>query len=153
MAPSPLTYCPQCRALMNRQWPACAVCKVPTPRACKDATTVVEETPLPDETVCAFETELAALLNEEPTPAANGTRSYRQWMTGNVPQTATIPLAKPLPPPKYHDAPSPCRTYIGRPCPKKACAGNRVRFQRTGMCTRCWERAAKRTTISHETSE
>ncbi len=26
MASSPLTHCPQCRALMNRMWAACAVC-------------------------------------------------------------------------------------------------------------------------------
>jgi hypothetical protein len=79
-------------------------------------------------------------------------RSYRQWVTGNIPQTATIPLAEPLAPPKYHDRPSPCKTYVGRPCEKKACQGHRTRFAPSGLCTSCWERAKKVTTMS-ETPE
>ena len=33
MVTSPLTHCPQCRALMNRRWAACAVCGGAMPQA------------------------------------------------------------------------------------------------------------------------
>jgi hypothetical protein len=80
-----------------------------------------------------------------------GFPDFREWCTGRIPSTALMPLKAPLPEPKYHDTPSPCKTYIGRPCPKKACKGHRVHFSRSGLCTSCWERAKKVTTMSEPT--
>jgi hypothetical protein len=97
----------------------------------------------------------AATVQWAPTPVAMLTevgpalRSFREWVTGSLPSTATTPMKTPLPAPKYRDHPSPCRSYIGRACPKRACQGDRRRFARTGMCVRCWERAAK-VTCAHE---
>ena len=63
------------------------------------------------------------------------TRSYRQWVTGNIPQTATIPLAKPLPPPKYHDIPRPC-IRVGRirgaPASSKPARATALALRRVG---------------------
>jgi hypothetical protein len=92
---------------------------------------------------------------ETPPPAVQAdapARSYRQWVTGRVPQTATIPLAEPLPEPRYHDKPSPCKTYRGMPCTVKACKGNQTRFWPTRLCVACWTRSVKVTRMS-ETPE
>jgi hypothetical protein len=97
--------------------------------------------------------ELVALLTEPPPPVPAPARSYRQWVTGHIPQTATIPLAEPLPEPAYHDKPSPCRTYVGRPCAKKVCKGNRSRFWPSQTCTVCWQRAQKVTNVREIPSE
>jgi hypothetical protein len=94
---------------------------------------------------------LVALLTEGPPQAATVAPDYRQWQTGRVPQTSTGIITAPLPPPKYHDTPKPCRTSIGRPCPKKACKGHRTRFSPSGLCTSCWERAKKITRASDAT--
>jgi len=98
------------------------------------------------ESLRAAKAELLGLLTA-PQPAVPA-RSYRQWVVGRVPQTATSPLAEPLPEPLYHDKPSPCKTYRGKPCPVKACKGNQTRFWPTRMCVRCWQRAKKVTTMS-----
>jgi hypothetical protein len=105
-------------------------------------------TPLLVEALRTAKPELVALLTDPQPQATEPTRSYRQWVTGKIPQTAVLPIAEPLLPPKYHDTPSPCKTYTGRPCTVKACTGNRTRFWPTRMCTQCWERAKKCTTMS-----
>ena len=89
---------------------------------------------------------LVALLAEESATPPEPMRSYRQWRSGHIPQTAKIPMAEPLPEAKYSDKPSPCKTYVGRPCTVKACTGNRTRFWPTRMCTQCWTRLPKTTT-------
>jgi hypothetical protein len=162
MASSPLTHCPQYRTLMNKKWPACAVCGSqagPTPqesssqgmpRDDKDRAQdngLGKASPIPPE--APLTTSTPAAVATPHTPDAG--RSYRQWVTGTIPQTTTTHMAEPLPPPKYHDIPSPCRTYLGTACATKACQGNRVRFQRTGLCARCWERAKKVTVASEAT--
>jgi hypothetical protein len=70
-------------------------------------------------------------------------RDYRTWVTGQVPDTTTLLLQEPLPPPTVHDTPSATETYTGAACTVKACAGHRERFNPSGLCTRCWARAKK----------
>jgi hypothetical protein len=100
------------------------------------------------EALRAAKAELLGVLRGPQPIAPTPMRSYRQWVTGHVPQTATIPLAEPLPEPLCHDKPSPCKTYRGKPCPVKACKGNQTRFWPTRLCTQCWTRARKVTTMS-----
>src|SRR5262249_7976971 len=85
--------------------------------------------------------DLVALPTAEQSPAPIVFPDFREWRTGNVPSTALAPMKVPLPEPKYHDHPSPCKTYIGARCRMKACKGHRTRFWPSRMCTCCWERA------------
>jgi hypothetical protein len=87
----------------------------------------------------------------EPPLAADGP-SLRQWVTGQIPDTATRPLLAPLPPPTYHDVPSPPQTYWGKPCTVHACqrtdptATRTLRFAPSALCVACWQRLDKTTT-------
>jgi len=83
-------------------------------------------------------------------------RSLRQWVTGQIPDTAETVITTPLAAPLYHDSPSTPDTYWGtrcmvRACRKQAPAETRsLRYLPSDICVRCWQRWDKRVTSGKE---
>jgi hypothetical protein len=109
--------------------------------------------------MAASEAPTVVLRETLPSNAAPDAPSYRTWVTGSVPNTATAALAAPLPPPRYHDTPSPPKTYVGAPCNVKKCSPNAtypsgraasLQYRPSGLCVACYGRLNNRTLCPDE---